>query len=418
MRRLLYVITLAATVGAASPSLGMKADAAGSLDFAGGSPIRWSGTFELTAQGLSGRAKFDFPQRSVSSDVTGFFDSDRGLVTLASLDDIDLPGYFEGTIDGRVMSGSYRLANGSAVATWSGLWEAELGQGLSPAPSLDVRPFHAPEYVRMNLDVTDPMASCAYLQNPGAVYAMSDGAAMALGKYCLDQLARKTLPHKLYVPPLLSKVWQFLNLPKPAFGLVVGISVQVNDTSMDTSVQLQNEPTIAVSSLSENTMVAAFNDGAPGVGYATSSNGGASWVDRGAPPSWASDAFDPVLANVSAPIADKGIFFLARNSLSNGRIVIMVSRSGDTTGQTFPVVVNASQTPAGSSADKPALETDPVTGYVYVCWHQFGPSGLQIFFTRSTNGGLSYAPPHPTDRGGHAKSIWHNTRLLDRGIRI
>jgi hypothetical protein len=75
--------------------------------------------------------------------------------------------------------------------------------------------------------------------------------------------------------------------------------------------------------------------------------------------------------------------------------------------------------PGSTLAEHPAIAAS--AGHVYVAWHQQSPTGLNIVYRRSSDGGATFGPPHAlttNDRsshvslaahGSHVQAVWGNT---------
>jgi hypothetical protein len=156
-----------------------------------------------------------------------------------------------------------------------------------------------------------------------------------------------------------------------------------------------------------STLVTAFQSGrfydggASGIGFATSTNGGASWT-KGFLPNLTKDldngpydrATDPSVAYDSR----RGVWLietLALNDTAGGGIAgvaVVVSRSTDGLSWSAPVTVGT-----GGDPDKNWLVCDnhpssPYYGNCYSEWDDVA-DGDRIKMTRSTNGGLNWSPP-------------------------
>ncbi|HTK74712.1 MAG TPA: sialidase family protein, partial [Gemmataceae bacterium] len=171
-------------------------------------------------------------------------------------------------------------------------------------------------------------------------------------------------------------------------------NVLVNNPAADLgSNDTQSETTLV---LAGSNVVVAFNDSGSNAGntkftgFAQSTNGGATFTDKGTlPTSTSGDAGDPALArdNVS------GTIYLATLGYSSSN-VIQVFRSTDG-GATFGAPVNAaSGFSSGHSLDKEWIAVDNAPGVgqgtVYVVFTDFGSifgPDNGVFLTRSTNGG-------------------------------
>lgn len=179
----------------------------------------------------------------------------------------------------------------------------------------------------------------------------------------------------------------------------------VNDRAGDANNSGQSETSIVAW---RNYVVAAWNDGqgyiaggGDGQGYATSVDGGVTWVDRGNLPPipgfpsfrWASD---PSLA-----VDEKtGEFFYAGlcdpNLSTNGIGVVKGTFTGSTFAWQTPAFVR-SVSNSTDGLDKEWIVADSLTGNLYVSYTRFfdaGAAGVlsEINFQRSIDGGLSWSP--------------------------
>jgi hypothetical protein len=191
---------------------------------------------------------------------------------------------------------------------------------------------------------------------------------------------------------------------KPANVLVNNpVEVRLNNPA-DT----QNETALVVVPGSTPTIVSAFNDsssfnfylrGVPSnhfIGYSQSTNGGASFIDKGKLPASAmGDGSDPVLArdNVSGKIYLSVVPFAP---LVSAVAAISVFPSTDN-GATFDASVNSA--PGFSPTDlldKPWITVDNAAGKgqgnVYQVFTDIATTGGGVFLTRSTDGGATWGP--------------------------
>ncbi|MEK6288868.1 MAG: exo-alpha-sialidase [Acidobacteriota bacterium] len=175
----------------------------------------------------------------------------------------------------------------------------------------------------------------------------------------------------------------------------------VNDPNADvTSQDTQSETALVIGSGSN--VIAAFNDSGSFLGaarkftgYSRSTDGAATWTDKGSLPSGSDgDVGDPNLARSNSTAT----IFLSTLSF-NTRQNLLIFRSTDD-GATFQPPVNAAP---GFSAgvdfqDKEWLAVDnfpgPGQGNVYAAWRNFSNTAQRngITFTRSTDDGLSWGP--------------------------
>ena len=140
-----------------------------------------------------------------------------------------------------------------------------------------------------------------------------------------------------------------------------------------------------------------FDTSASFTGFAVSSDGGTTWIDKGALPApFAGGATcgDPVLGSNS-----NGRFFFTNLHSSDSfcnNLFIGVSRS-DTNGSTWTAPVNVSPCPPACGVnDKPEMAVDSsaassFSGYVYVCWTEFvSLTTGRMWLSRSTDGGVTF----------------------------
>ena len=170
-----------------------------------------------------------------------------------------------------------------------------------------------------------------------------------------------------------------------------------------------------------STIVASFQDGrffsgggATGIGFATSSNSGATWThgslpltklsgggfDRASDPVAAYDAKDGVWL-ISALTIDKGL--TGSLLVPPGEPAVVVSRSTDG-GLTWSKPVGVVNGPDQGSFDKPWITCDntptsPFYGRCYEQWTYFGGCG-HVELSTSTDGGLTWGPVDTPANGG------------------
>lgn len=175
----------------------------------------------------------------------------------------------------------------------------------------------------------------------------------------------------------------------------------VNDRSQDvTPGTTQSEVSIGV--LGKN-MLVAWNDGksllsgVSGMGYAYSTDGGASWTDGGEPPLgggvvlWYSDP----LVVVNERLGEFYFGGLAlTQKLANAIGVVRGRFNGTQLLWDLPVVVRG---PRDTLPDKPWLAVDSLSGNLYITYTTFFGTGRdaadQIEFQRSLDGNLTWSPP-------------------------
>lgn len=173
--------------------------------------------------------------------------------------------------------------------------------------------------------------------------------------------------------------------------------VRVSNPAGDTGSFTQSESSISYNPVT-GTMCAAYNDSFHGItqsngfsGFSRSTDGGATWVDRGA--IGAPNSGDPSLVWRKLD----GKFYYA--ALSNGGLAVFRSDDDCTT---FTFVASI----ATGNDDKEIMVVDnndalPTYGNLYVVWTDFG-SGSRIFATRSTNAGATWSPQVALSAAGAA----------------
>ncbi len=220
--------------------------------------------------------------------------------------------------------------------------------------------------------------SCALLDNPKA-FAMMDNLALKLAVLC-DR------------PDLLGQVAEDAN-ESPADAL--GTDVRVNDPTGETGSRTQSETSIGYNETT-GTLCSGYNDAYSGVvqgqgytGFSSSTDGGVTWVDRGA---LGSRSFgDP---GVVWRKMDGKFYFVALDSNGLG-----IWRSDDDC-QTFSFIANPH---VGGSDDKELMAIDnnvssPHYGRIYVSWTDFTSSDI---FTVTSDNGTTWSSPALTSQAGN-----------------
>jgi hypothetical protein len=227
-----------------------------------------------------------------------------------------------------------------------------------------------------------------------------------------------------------------------------------SDTTAVFPTNKQNEPTIAVNPINPQLLIAGSNDEQrqpacgdgpvrgdtvdsdcsffPGVGTSgiyTSSNGGASWTNRGLlddQPSWAGKGVlsdgDPVIAFGPKPKAGGGFTFdngarayyssLASIAGLKGFEFIIVSYSDDNGATWSTPVIGTTKTSAVDFNDKNwiTVDTSPTSaffGRVYLSWTEFrsntttGNGSEPVMVSASSNGGVSFGAPNQLSPAGN-----------------
>ncbi|HPN79690.1 hypothetical protein [Dokdonella sp.] len=216
--------------------------------------------------------------------------------------------------------------------------------------------------------------SCALLDDPGKA-RMMDGLLFFLAKACGRQAD--------FIGQVESEQPYGLALPYLEPGTDVNVSNPTGDTG---ATRTQSETSIERNPVT-GTLCAAYNDSFHGVtqaqgfsGFSRSTDGGLTWVDRGALSS--SDSGDPSLVWRR----QDGKFYYA--ALRSGGLGLF--RSDDDC-QTFVFV---SQLASGND-DKEIMAIDneptsPFYGRIYIVWTDFG-TGSRIHSIYSTNAGATWS---------------------------
>lgn len=187
---------------------------------------------------------------------------------------------------------------------------------------------------------------------------------------------------------------------------VLAADIQVNNSSGESgSSSTQNETSIARSAVT-GTLCSGFNDsyeyygtggGGGFTGFARSTNGGATWQDRGAV--GATSLGDPSLIWRRRD----GFFYLA--TLESGG-ALSIWRSTDDC-FTFTKL----SVPSTGNDDKEILAVDnnPASahyGNIYMVWTDFGVTGTPIRAMRSTDGGVTWSAAVNLSAAGTVQGAW------------
>jgi hypothetical protein len=190
--------------------------------------------------------------------------------------------------------------------------------------------------------------------------------------------------------------------PVPFFSpLVPPTNILVNDPAADATLQDTQSETALVLGSGSN-IVGAFNDSGSFIGgaskftgFSQSTDGGATFTDKGTLPTSADgDAGDPVLARS----ASTGTIFLSTLSFNSDE-KLMIFRSTNN-GTSFLAPVNGAPgfVSGVDSQDKEWIAVDNFAGTcqgnVYMFWRNFSSNGAKngMTFTRSTNDGMTWGP--------------------------
>jgi hypothetical protein len=139
-----------------------------------------------------------------------------------------------------------------------------------------------------------------------------------------------------------------------------------------------------------------FNGGASDIGFATSTNGGASWTQGLLPGITLYQGGGPYVAASDATVVfdqAHGVWIIASLAIATGTDIVVVNRSSDAQNWLAPIMVSA--TP---DADKPWImcdnvSTSPFFGHCYIEWDDPSkPANGLIWMSTSTDGGLTWSP--------------------------
>lgn len=234
---------------------------------------------------------------------------------------------------------------------------------------------------------------------PTMTLEKADSASCAL----LDDPEKRGIMDGLlhYLYPACGRMHELGGVPSEGTGelpdTTEATDVPVSDPSGDGAVgsRTQNETSIAYNPVT-GTLCSAHNDSFHGIqqsngfsGFARSTDGGATWVDRG--PIGAPNSGDPSLVWRKLD----GKFYYA--ALSNGGLAVFRS-DDDCTNFVFVASI------ATGNDDKEIMVVDnndalPTYGNLYVVWTDFG-NGNRIFATRSTNAGATWSAQVPLSAVG------------------
>jgi hypothetical protein len=184
--------------------------------------------------------------------------------------------------------------------------------------------------------------------------------------------------------------------------VLAGADVKVNQDS-DTSVQ--NEPSIIINRHFPGdllNMVVAYNDIGRPLGISYSADSGKVWNDTQLDSVWATTGDPSVASDINGNVY--ACFLSYEGTWFYGKSGIFVSKSTDG-GRNWlsPVAADSLVYTGGSAvpfADKCLMTVDtnntsPYVGNIYVGWQRDDTNGQNsdIFFARSTDGGLSFSTP-------------------------
>src|SRR6266851_4479246 len=209
-------------------------------------------------------------------------------------------------------------------------------------------------------------------------------------------------------------------------------------TNCDSTLLPHNETAIAVDLNDPNHLVAGSNDtelppsGAPGsaksvVGYYTSFDGGATWLNGQLPPGSFTQTADPTIGFDTQGRVYYGVvaFDLGLGGLALGG-AIQVSRSADG-GRTFARPVAVERSTSGTIfEDKPYLTVDtnsgsPFRDSIYMTWTRFHFTlsfaylESPIFFSASRDGGQTWSTPQEISGANTTLCTFSGTSLAYDG---
>jgi len=206
-----------------------------------------------------------------------------------------------------------------------------------------------------------------------------------------DDGAPSSVPSLLPVPPSSMGIPSPPGPMDPPFGTNVRVSEDIDPLDGDN----QNEIAMAVAP--DGRIHMAWNDWRPAVGayrcgYSYSTDGGATWSANRIfhLPPWPSDG-DPVVV----VDANNNVYVICMGFGGGSQIAAYKSTDG---GVTFASPTIASDTTTGLN-DKPWAHVVGTT--VHVCYANFGASPNELRYTRSVDGGATWAPTQVLDRSGN-----------------
>ena len=137
-----------------------------------------------------------------------------------------------------------------------------------------------------------------------------------------------------------------------------------------------------------------FNGGASDIGFATSTNGGTSWMNGFLPGLTVSAGGTYAAASDPSVVFDKahGVWIVASLLIASGTDLVAVSRSADAMNWGNPIIVSATK-----DSDKQWITCDntsssPFFGHCYMEWDDPSqPANGLIWMSTSTDGGLTWS---------------------------
>jgi hypothetical protein len=369
--------------------LAFPVEATGSFEFNDGSGTgTWAATTDLDNSAFNGQVTLTSGDTAVPAEplpLTGSLIEDRIVFATSGSADGPHITFESDPIRGAALTGTCHL--GEKSGHWTATLSVIRGVPAAPLPMADD-----------NVNVSRPIIAsrCDILKDPVAYRSMSSLGYQQLVRACRREQPDDSSSDDTIFSYLRNKLWAVratllgYSRPRPAFAQLP--NRLVNDPTLDSWHRVtQSEPTLAISPINRDIILAAYNDSATplsNVGWSRSVDRGTTWTDKGAviAGSGVSDG-DPVLGVDAA-----GRFFLATIFDPTGPPIeteIAVYRSTDNgLSWSAPTIasVGTDHCQGGlECADKPDLAVDPTTGYIYSCWGEAG-----IRFARSTDGGASF----------------------------
>ena len=192
-----------------------------------------------------------------------------------------------------------------------------------------------------------------------------------------------------------------------------GIQTYTN-INLSNDVNPQNEPSVRISRKDPNRAVAAWRDFRTGVnppirriGYVYTTNGGTTWSPSSLIPVASSEY--PRSSDPAVTVDTAGNFYIATISITdrNDAGKILIFKSTDQ-GETFALHSAAPSDTVEVYDDKEYIVCDytpssPYCNNLYISWTRFtlNTSFVGNFFTRSTDGGLTWSPSLEFDDAGN-----------------
>jgi len=335
----------------------------------------WSGTFEIGRDGFRGALTLD-ENLHLPADipVSGWLSQNRIVFAAVAGENLPIIQFESEALGPDPVQGTFRL--GERLGTWEAKVMPLPGWPREPIPRVEVPPDP------LEAMPLSPIESpCDLLSDPRAMRNVSAMGERSLREACAGKAALS--PGRLssalaYLQSWLLDFRHWAHAQTP--------NRLANNPATDTYPRItQNETTITAVGNNPNIILVGYNDTGEfafgsATGWARSTNGGATWTDRGALLAATGQIHgDPVLASN----AGSNVYFANLFTPAGGAGEVGVARSTDG-GIAFgdPVIASTGER---EFADKPEMAVDRNNGYVYVCWAESG-----IRFARSITNGNSY----------------------------